>query len=119
ARTAAANPRGRIARPGGAKRNVPAGFKMELWAESFQRPRFMLLGPNDEVLLADAADKPHGTVYVFEGRQPKKLIAGLHQPYGLAYHNGYLYVGESDSVKRYKYDSAARTAGAGEQIISM
>jgi glucose/arabinose dehydrogenase len=108
-----------IPQPAGAKLSVPAGFKMEPWAEGFQRPRFMLLGPNDEVLLADAADKPDGTVYVFDGKQRKRLITGLYQPYGLAYHDGYLYVGESDSVKRYKYEPAARTAGPGEQIISM
>jgi glucose/arabinose dehydrogenase len=108
-----------IAQPAGAKLNVPAGFQMEIWAEDFKRPRYMILGPSNEVILADAAGKPNGTVYVFEGKQPKKLIEGLYQPYGLAYHNGYLYVGESDSVKRYKYDSKAKTAGPGEQIISM
>jgi glucose/arabinose dehydrogenase len=30
----------------------------------------------------------------------------------------YLYVGEPTSIKRYKYDSKAMTAGAGEQIIA-
>jgi glucose/arabinose dehydrogenase len=108
-----------IPQPEGAKLNLPAGFKMEIWAEGFNRPRYMILGPSNEVIMADAAAKPDGTVYVFEGKEPKKLIGGLYQPYGLAYWNGYLYVGESDSVKRYKYDSKAKTTGRGEQIISM
>jgi glucose/arabinose dehydrogenase len=115
----ARNPPRVIPEPAGARLNVPAGFKMEIWAEGFKRPRFMLLGPSDEVLLADAASKPQGTVYVFQGKTRKKLIEGLYQPYGLAYQDGYLYVGEPDSVKRYKYDSKAMTAGPGQEIISM
>jgi glucose/arabinose dehydrogenase len=113
------NPPRVIPEPSGARLSVPAGFKMEIWAEDFKRPRYMILGPGNEVILADAWRKPQGTVYVFQGNKPKKLIEGLYQPYGLAYHDGYLYVGESDSVKRYKYDSKAMTAGPGQEIISM
>jgi glucose/arabinose dehydrogenase len=113
------NPPSVIPKPAGARLNTPAGFNMEMWAEGFKRPRFMLLGPSNEVLLADAAPRPQGTVYVFQGKARKKLLEGLYQPYGLAYHDGYLYVGEPDSVKRYNYDSKAMTAGPGQEIISM
>ena len=109
-----------IPKPSGARLNVPKGFSYEVWAEDFQRPRFMMLGPNNEVILADSDRRPNGTVYVFDkNKQPKKLITGLYQPYGLAYLNGYLYVAESDSVKKYKYDSNAMTAGPGQEIISL
>jgi glucose/arabinose dehydrogenase len=109
-----------IPEPAGAKLSVPAGFHAEIWAEDFNRPRFMMLGPSNEIILADAMPKPKGTIYVFtHGNEHKKLIEGLYQPYGIAYHDGYLYVGESDSVKRYKYDTKAMTAGPGEEVISM
>ncbi len=108
-----------IPQPSGAQLKVPAGFHMEIWAEGFRRPRFMILGPGNEVILADAAPKPNGAIYVFQGKEPKKIIDGLYQPYGLAYHDGYLYVGESDSVKRYPYDSKTMTAGKGVEIISL
>lgn len=110
-----------IPKPADAKLEVPPGFHAEVWSdEGYVRPRFMILGPNNEIILADSAPRPKGTVYVFDSnKQPKKLIEGLYNPYGLAYHDGYLYVGESDSVKRYKYDSKAMTAGRGEEIISM
>jgi len=108
-----------IPQPPGTRLNVPPGFDIEIWAEGFQRPRYMMLGPSNEVILADAAGKPHGTIYVFQGKERKTLIEGLYQPYGLAYQDGYLYVGESDSIKRYKYDSKAMTAGKGEEIISL
>ncbi|MBZ5726324.1 MAG: PQQ-dependent sugar dehydrogenase [Acidobacteriia bacterium] len=109
-----------IPKPAGATLRVPAGFHAEVWAEGFERPRFMMLGPSNEILLADAANRPNGAVYVFtKGSERKKLIAGLYQPYGLAWLNGYLYVGESDSVKRYQYDSKAMTAGPGEEVVSL
>ncbi|HEY1341790.1 MAG TPA: PQQ-dependent sugar dehydrogenase [Bryobacteraceae bacterium] len=121
--TPSANNRPRvIAQPQGAKLNVPAGFQMEVWSDDgYVRPRYMILGPSNEVILADSAPRPQGTIYVFAPGQktPKKIIEGLYQPYGLAMHEGYLYVGESDSVKRYKYDSKALTAGPGQEIISL
>jgi glucose/arabinose dehydrogenase len=117
----ATNPPHVIPQPAGAKLTVPPGFKIELWAGGFRTPRYMLLGPNQEVLLADSTRRPNGAVYVFPPGQdkPRKLIQGLHQPYGLAYHDGYLYVGESDSVKRFPYDSKAMSAGPGQEIISL
>src|SRR5437763_231024 len=109
-----------IPEPAGAKLNVPPGFKMEIWEEAgFQRARYMILGPSNEVILADAARRPQGTVYVLHNKERKKIIEGLYQPYGLAYLNGNLYVGESDSGKRYPYDSKTMTAGKGEELISM
>ena len=109
-----------IPKPAGAKLNVPAGFRIEEWADGFERPRFMILGPGNEIILADSARKPRGTVYVIDrNKQRKKLIDGLYQPYGLALWGGYLYVGESDSVKKYKYDEKAMTAGPGQETISL
>jgi glucose/arabinose dehydrogenase len=111
-----------IPQPSGAKLHLPAGFHADVWAEDFDRPRFMILGPANEVILADAAPAPGGTVYVFPNGKPdsrRKLIGGLYQPYGLAFHDGYLYVGESDSVKKYKYDARNMTAGPGQEIISL
>jgi glucose/arabinose dehydrogenase len=110
-----------VDKPEGAELKLPAGFHVDIYAEGFERPRFMLLGPKGELLLSDSADR--GTVYVFEDvnkpEQRKKLIEGLDRPYGLAFWKDYLYVGERTSVKRYKYDAANRTVGTGEEVISL
>src|SRR5271165_3876160 len=113
-----------IVQPPGARLQVPEGFRAEVWSdEGFLRPRFMMLGPNNEVLLADSGtgqNHASGKVFVFDkDKQRKTLLEGLYQPYGLAYHNGTLFVAESDSVKTYKYDSKTMTAGPGQEIISM
>jgi glucose/arabinose dehydrogenase len=116
------NPPTVIAEPKGARLNVPAGFHTEVWAEGFTTPRYMALGPDNEVLLSDSGGRPGtGTVYVFppNSKERKKLIEGLNHPYGLAFWQDYLYVGEVDSVKRYKYDSTAMTAAKGQEVVSL
>jgi glucose/arabinose dehydrogenase len=116
-----------IPRPAGAQLHVPAGFSVDVYAEGFARPRYMLLGPNGELLLSDAGEGPDGVVYAvplskssgYKPGEPKKLITGLDRPYGLALWHDYLYVGEPESIKRYKYDATAMMAGPGEEVISL
>jgi glucose/arabinose dehydrogenase len=108
-----------VDRPNGAQLQVPKGFVIEEYAADFQRPRFMLLGSNNELLVTDSTNE--GAVYVLtnNGKSRKKILQGLDRPYGLAFWKDYLYVGETTSVKRYKYDAKAMTAGKGEEIASL
>ncbi len=110
-----------IDRPEGATLQVPPGFKVEEYASGgFIRPRFMILGPNDEVVLSDSGSRNQtdGAVYVLHEGARKKIVENLDRPYGLAFHEDWLYVAEPTSIKRYKYDAAAMTAGAGEEIVN-
>ena len=107
--------------PADATLAVPEGFKVEEYLTGdFMRPRFMLLGPNDELVFSDsgARNEPNGAVYVSQEGNTKKLIEDLDRPYGLAFHEEWLYVAEPTSVKRYVYDAEAMTAGDGEEIIA-
>ena len=116
-----------IPQPAGARLHVPAGFAVDVYADGFDRPRYMLLGPGGELVVSDAAEKPDGAVYAmalhksdgFKANGRKKLISGLDRPYGLAFWHEYLYVGEPESIKRYKYDAKTMTAGPGEEVISL
>ena len=114
-----------ITRPDGARLQVPAGFNIDVYAEGFEVPRFMLAGPSGEILLADSS-RQTGAVWVlldkkrtFKADDRKKLIEGLDRPYGLAFWNDFLYVAETTSVKRYKYDRKTMTVGKGEEVVPM
>lgn len=113
------NPPRVVARPDGSQLSVPAGFTIEEFATDFKRPRIMLLGPSKEILVTDSTAK--GKVYVLSpgGKDRKELLADLDRPYGLAWWKDYLYVAETTSVKRYKYNRKDRTAGPGEEIFSL
>ncbi|HXD19140.1 MAG TPA: PQQ-dependent sugar dehydrogenase [Vicinamibacterales bacterium] len=105
--------------PAGARLQVPQGFTVQMWAAGFDTPRFMLLAPGGEILLSDSGS---GTVYVFargNGADRRSLITGLSRPYGLAFWQNYLYVAETDSVKRYPYDAQALTAGPGQEVVKV
>lgn len=110
-----------VKQPDGAALQVPAGFKVEEYASGgFERPRFMILGPNDEVILSDSGSRNQtdGAVYVLHDGAKKRIIENLDRPFGLALHEDRLYVAEPTSVKRYRYDAAAMTAGKGEEIVN-
>ncbi|MDX2268824.1 MAG: PQQ-dependent sugar dehydrogenase [Bryobacter sp.] len=123
--TESANNRPRVVdRPAGAKLGLPEGFAVEEFAAGFQRPRFMVLGPSNEILLSDSVTK--GTVLVLrdtnkDGKPDvrKELLTGLDRPYGLAFLQDWLYVGETTSVKRYKYNAKTLTVGPGEEVLNM
>lgn len=113
-----------VDRPDGAQLQVPDGFSIELWAQDFRRPRFMLLGPSGEVLLSDSADE--GSVYVLrdtdgDGRADQRhiLVEGIYRPYGIAFWQDYVYVAGTVEIKRWKYDPASMTvSGAGETVVA-
>ena len=110
-----------VARPDGANLAVPEGFKVEEYVTGdFERPRFMTQGPSDELVFSDSGSRnaTDGVVYVHHDGNLKKLLEGLDRPFGLAFHDKWLYVAETTSVKRYVYDAKAMTAGPGEEIIS-
>jgi glucose/arabinose dehydrogenase len=106
-----------VKRPDGAQLTLPAGFTIEEFAAGFEKPRYMIGGPSGEILVSDSVK--NGRVYVLARGEKKELLKGLDRPYGLALWKDYLYVAEATSVKRYKYDSKAQTAGAGEEIIPL
>ncbi len=119
--TPSANNRPRsVERPEGAKLNLPAGFKIEEYASGFQRPRYMILGPSNEILLSDSMI--NGSVFVLKSGKPedrKEILKGLDRPYGLLLLKDYLYVGETTSIKRYKYNTKTFAVGPGEEILTM
>jgi glucose/arabinose dehydrogenase len=112
-----------IPRPEGAQLKLPAGFSVDEYASGLQRPRIMLYGPGGELLVTESIANGRVTILFDKnfkaGEQRKTLIEGLDRPYGMAWLKDWLYVAESTSVKRYKYDAKNMTVGKGEEIVSM
>lgn len=104
-----------IPQPQGAQLHVPDGFTVEVFAEGFEQPRNMVLGPGNEILVSDSRS---GKVYIVQP-QRKKLIENLDRPSGLAFWKNYLYIAEATSVKRYEYDANQKSLGAGKEVVSM
>ncbi len=112
----ASNPPRLIPQPKQTSLSVPEGFVVEEYSSNFLRPRFMLLGPDNEILLSDMGA---GIVYVIRDKKAVPLITNLSRPYGMAFYKDWLYVAEASSVKRYKYSSRPGDIGKGEEVIPL
>lgn len=113
----ATNPPRVIPRPAGAELKVPEGFAVEEWAGGlYGAPRYMIVGPSGEVLLSQMEA---GVVTVIRDGERRDILDELNAPYGLALHERWLYVAETDSVKRYPYDAGRMAAGKGEEVIDL
>lgn len=106
-----------IEKPDAARLQVPSGFTVEEFAAGFKKPRVMIEAPNGEILVSDSVAK--GSVIVLAGGKRKDLIEGLDRPYGMALWKDYLYVAEPMSLKRYKFDKQAVSAGKGEEVVAL
>lgn len=61
-----------------------------------------------------------GGVYVVNDEKARKpLISGLDRPFGMAFHDGYLYVAEAEAIKRYKLNLSPLSAGPAEPLVDL
>ncbi|MCP2013835.1 glucose/arabinose dehydrogenase [Deinococcus sp. HSC-46F16] len=103
---------------------APDGFKVTMYADGFQQPRFMAVAPNGDVLLSDSRA---GTVVVLpdrdrNGRSDRQIVfaSGLNRPHGLAFHGGFLYVANTDGVVRFRYaNGQTKASGAAQRVVSL
>ena len=83
---------------------VPRGFEVSIFAEGLSGVRMLEMGPDGRLY---AVRSSAGEVVRFDVNadgtadgDPSIVASGLRQPYGLAFRNGDLYVGETHQVTR-------------------
>src|SRR6267142_781481 len=84
------------------KLKVPAGFKVEVWAEGMPGARTMALGDKGTVFVGTRQMKDVYAVTTSGGkREAKVLLKGLDSPNGVVYSKGTLYIAERHRITRY------------------
>jgi glucose/arabinose dehydrogenase len=108
-----------VPKPDGATLTAPPGFVVEEFMDfAGMRPRFMMLGPSNEILLSDTSG--NGNVFVIKDGVRTAIIEKVDRPYGLALKGDQLYVAEPTSVKVYTYDAKTmRVTSPGKEIIAL
>jgi glucose/arabinose dehydrogenase len=109
--------------PEGALPKVPDGYRVELVAQGIDNPRAIRFAPNGDLFIGNSAD---GQVLVLPGGkagEPQVFIDGLNEPYGVAFYPAdkpqWIYIAESDGLKRYPYtDGDRKVGGRGEAVIT-
>jgi glucose/arabinose dehydrogenase len=101
-----------VPRPSATTPQVPAGFKIELFAEGLREPRQMRVAPNGDIFVAETEA---GRVRVLKDADgdakpsANEIYAtGLNKPFGIAFFPSgndpqWIYVANTDSVVRYPY----------------
>ena len=120
-----ANESSTIPRPPGTMPEVPKGFAVSVFAENLSNARWMAVAPNGDVFLAEPT-KDAGKITVLrdsngDGKADKTftfLNAGFVYPHGLAFHDGYLYVGDLRGIWRFPYKDGQTAAGTPEKVTS-
>ena len=85
-----------------AKLKVPAGFKVEVWAEGVPEARSMALGDKGTVFVGNRnLSDVYAVVDRGGKREVKKILSGLNSPNGVAFRNGTLFVAERNRITRY------------------
>lgn len=109
-----------VPRPQGAELKVPEGFSVGIFAEGLSNPRTMAYAPNGDLFVAQSRA---GSILVMRGGNPdqrSEYASGLQGPFGMAFQDGYFYVGQTTRIVRFKYqpgDSAA--SGPPEKLIDL
>lgn len=101
--------------------HLPPGFQISVYARGLHTPRFMTIGPNGVLLVANRGNNTveallPGTSPV-QAAQSLTLVSGLHDPTSLDMAGGYLYIGEGSDIARVRLSNDLRP-GLIERIIT-
>ena len=87
---------------------VPPGFQVSVFASGFTEPRWLAVAPNGDVFVADSAI---GEVLVLRdprhqgfGESREVFADHLNLPFGIAFHDDYVYVADTNEVLRFRFD---------------
>src|SRR4051812_31942507 len=84
------------------KLKVPAGFKVEVWAEGIPEARSLALGDKGTVFVSNRLSKNVYAVVDHGGqREVKTVLKALDAPNGIVFSKGTLYVAERGRITRY------------------
>ncbi|MGC1620857.1 MAG: sorbosone dehydrogenase family protein [Candidatus Acidiferrum sp.] len=109
--------------PEGFLPTVPQGFRINVFASDFKTPRWMMVAPNGDIFLAenggDKVDILRDPEHTGGATVREVFASGLRRPFGIAFHDDYVYVGDTNELLRFKYDpKTSKRLGEGEHLMS-
>jgi glucose/arabinose dehydrogenase len=105
---------------------VPAGFKIGLFAEGLNGPRLIRTAPNGDIFVAETYAGKIRVLRAADGSDKASLnkvyARGLSEPFGIAFFPAgdnpqWVYVANTDSVVRFPYHSGDTKAAGRPEII--
>ncbi|NES87201.1 MAG: sorbosone dehydrogenase family protein [Moorea sp. SIO2B7] len=106
---------------------VPDGFQVNIFAENLERPRWLTLTPNGDILVTETRKNrirllrdtnKDGIADVIKTFAESEN--GLDIPFGMAFAESYFFLGNHNSVRRYSYAKGQqKITGTGEKLVDL
>src|SRR6266403_4021206 len=116
-------------RPADARLQVPPGFKIDLYADGFRDPRFLLTAPNGDIFVVES--RANRIKALRNGKDSGKpdvvetfVEHGLNKPFGIAFYPPgsdpqFLYVANTDRIIRLPYRNGdLKARGPAQQLAA-
>ena len=107
--------------PKGFQPHSPDEFSVSIFARGFKTPRWMAVAPNGDLFVADSAA---GEVVVLPARNApaerakRRVFAGqLNLPFGIAFHDGYVYIAQTNRLVRFRFDPKTSDRLSGPETV--
>jgi glucose/arabinose dehydrogenase len=119
---AVANANTLVARPAGVMPQAPKGFTVSIYATELSFPRFPAVAPNGDVFLSERLANKITLLRDTKGSgaadQRFTFAEGLHNPSGVAVHDGFVYISDQIAIWRTPYVAGATAAGKLERVTT-
>src|SRR6266480_279399 len=110
-----------------ARLQLPPGFKIDLYADGFRDPRFLLTAPNGDILVVESRANRIKVLRDTKGTGKPDITEtfaeqGLNKPFGIAFYPPgndpqFLYVANTDGITRFPYRNGdLKAPGPAEQL---
>ncbi len=113
--------------PQDAKLNVPRGFRVSVYADNLEAPRWLALTPNGDVLVTETRANRIRLLRDTDGdgvADVNKTFAtaqnGVNIPFGMTFAGNSFFLGNTGEVRRYRYTQGQqRLNGTGQKIATL
>jgi len=115
-----------VPRPASAIPQVPAGFKVELFADGLSGPRIMRVAPNGDVFIAETRAGRIRVLRAPDGASKPTVneiyASGLNRPFGIAFFPSgdnprWVYIANTDSLVRFPYRAGDIKASEEPEVV--
>jgi glucose/arabinose dehydrogenase len=116
-----------IAQPKDAFLQVPQGFTVNVFAEGLEKPRWLALTPDGDVLVTETRESKIQRLIdadkdgIAEGKETFATAQnGLNIPFGMAFTNDSFFLGNTDEVLKFPYAVGQKElVGGGDRITTL
>jgi glucose/arabinose dehydrogenase len=102
-------------RPANAQLHLPPGFHIAAYATGIDDPRNMILAPNGDIIVAQSGASQ---ISILRNGKRYTFTTQIADPFGLAIHDEWLYVGAEDGIYRMPYRAGETASRGGVQKLA-